>query len=169
MLGQAKTEERRKIYLNIKDGAIVRRTQQGEDRFSFVEGILERIYQRERTFRGNEVVLYWYVDLRDEGGDLYSLGFPYGSNTFKSIVLQLASEKGLQAIGERSAIRIEPYSRNGFDKVQVYGGGVKLDWVVSKLPPLEEATIGGRIVKDDTKRMELICSCVEKIGKQVTK
>lgn len=167
MLGEIKQKEQRnKIYLNIKEGAIVKRTAQGEERYSYVEGRLEGISQRERTFRGSEVVIYWYVDLRDEdSGDLYSLGFSFASNTFKSIILQLASDEGLEAVKNRSTLRIEPYSRNGYDKVQVWGDGVKLDWVVRELPPIEETEVAGRKVRDDSKRMELITSLVEKIGK----
>lgn len=164
MLGEMVSAERRKIYLNIKGGAIVRRTPDGEENsFSYVEGRLEAINQKERTFRG-EVVIYWYIDLRDdESGELYSLGSSYASNTFKSIILQLASERGLESVKSGSTIRIEPYSRGGYDKVQVYGGGVKLDWVTKQLPPVEETTIGGRRIKDDSKRMALISSLADNI------
>jgi hypothetical protein len=165
MLGQiTPKEERRKIYLNIKDGAIVRRTPEGEERYSYVSGVLDSITQKERTFRGNEVVLYWYLDLRDDEGELYSLGFPETSNTFKSIILQLASEEGLESVRKRSKIKIEPYSRNGYDKVQVYGiDFTRLSWVVKELPPIEEKIVGGRKYRDDSKRMELITSLTEKV------
>ena len=165
MLGEIVSADRRKkTYLNIKDGAIVKRTPEGkEERFSYVEGRLEAISQKERTFRG-ETVVYWYIDLRDtESGELYSLGSSYGSNTFKSIILQLASEEGLESVKNGSTIRIEPYNRNGYDKVQVWGEGVKLDWVTKQLPPIEETTIGGRRIKDDSKRMALITSLTERI------
>ena len=165
MLGERINTDRRKTYLNIKDGAVVKRTPDGEEeKFTYVDGRLEAISQKERTFRG-EVVVYWYLDLRDtESGELYSLGFPYGSNTFKSIILQLASEDGLESVKNGSTIRIEPYNRNGFDKVQVWGDGVKLDWVVKQLPPIEGITIGGRNVKDDSKRMALITSLTDRIA-----
>ena len=164
MLGERITADRRKTYLNIKEGAIVRRTPEGtEERYSYVEGRLEAISQKERTFRG-EVVVYWYIDLRDEdSGELYSLGFSYASNTFKSIILQLASKDGLESVKNGSTIRIEPYSKDGYDKVQVWGEGVKLDWVTRQLPPIEETTIGGRKVKDDTKRMALITSLAQEV------
>ena len=164
MLGERVSTERRKTYLNIKDGAIVGRSPDGEEeRFSYVEGRLEAISQKERTFRG-EVVVYWYIDLRDEeSGELYSLGSSYGSNTFKSIILQLASKDGLESVKNGSPIRIEPYTKNGYDKVQVWGEGVKLDWVTKQLPPIEETTIGGRRVKDDSKRMAYISSLAEQV------
>lgn len=170
MLGERITTDRRKTYLNIKDGAIVRRTPEGEEeRFTYVEGVLEAITQRERTFRG-EVVVYWYIDLRDEeSGELYSLGSSYGSNTFKSIILQLASEDGLESVKNGSTIRIEPYTKNGYDKVQVWGEGVKLNWVTKQLPPIEEATIGGRRIKDDTKRMALITYLTEQIKSSLSR
>lgn len=164
MLGERITADRRKTYLNIKEGAIVRRTPEGtEERYSYVEGRLEAISQKERTFRG-EVVVYWYIDLRDEdSGELYSLGFSYASNTFKSIILQLASKEGLECLKNGSIVRIEPYTKNGYDKVQVWGEGVKLDWVSKQLPPIEETTIGGRRIKDDSKRMAYISSLAEQV------
>ena len=164
MLGERITADRRKTYLNIKEGAIVRRTPEGtEERYSYVEGRLEAISQKERTFRG-EVVVYWYIDLRDEdSGELYSLGFPYASNTFKSIILQLASKEGLECLKNGSIVRIEPYTKNGYDKVQVWGEGVKLDWVSKQLPPIGETTIGGRRIKDDSKRMAYISSLAEQV------
>lgn len=168
MLGERVSTERRKTYLNIKDGAIVKRTPEGEEeRYSYVEGRLEGISRKERTFRG-EVVVYWYIDLRDEeSGELYSLGSFYSSNTFKSIILQLASKDGLESVKNGSTIRIEPYSKDGYDKVQVWGEGVKLDWVTRQLPPIEQATIGGRTIKDDTKRMAFICSLAQEVQRHL--
>ena len=165
MLGQ-RTEQaqgRRKTYLNIKNGAVVKRTATGEESYTYVEGRLEAISQKERSFR-NEVVVYWYIDLRDEeSGELYSIGFPYGSNTFKSVILALASPMGLTAVNNGSVVRIEPYTRNGYDKIVVWGEGVKLDWVTKTLPPVSERMIGGRKVKDDSERMTYICSLVSQI------
>ena len=165
MLGQRteQTQGRRKTYLNIKNGAVVKRTATGEESYTYVEGKLESISQKERSFR-NEVVVYWYIDLRDEeSGELYSIGFPYGSNTFKSVILALASPMGLTAVNNGSVVRIEPYTRNGYDKIVVWGEGVKLDWVVKTLPPVYERMIGGRKVKDDSERMNYICSLVSQI------
>lgn len=167
MLGEIKIQGNRKTYLNIKNGAVVKRTDTGEESYSYVEGRLEAITQKERTFR-NEKVIYWYIDLRDEQtGELYSIGSPYGSNTFKSIILALASKDGLDAVIEAKNIRIEPYFKNGYDKVAVWGDGVQLDWVTKTLPPITETTIGGRRIKDDSKRMELISSLVDKIVESI--
>jgi hypothetical protein len=162
MLGEIKpNKEKRKTYLNIKDGAIVCRTEQGEKRYAFVEGRLESITTKERTFR-NETVVYWYVDLRDtDTGDLYSLGFPYNSNIFKGVVLSLASD---EALTRNSVVRIEPYTKNGYDKVVVWSDGVKLDWVTQDLPPVESLSVGGRYIKDDSKRMQLIASFADLIA-----
>lgn len=162
MLGERVSQARKKTYLNIKNGAIVKRTPTGEESYSFVEGRLEAIYQKERTFR-NEVVIYWYIDLRDDNGELYSIGSPFASNTFKSIILALASPDGIDAVRNHSIIQIEPYSKNGYDKIVVCAEGVRLDWVTKELPPVTETTIGGRKIKDDSKRMELISSLVDRI------
>ena len=48
MLGQTD----KKIYLNITEGKVVRRTERGVLKYDYVEGELERIYPREREFRG---------------------------------------------------------------------------------------------------------------------
>nr|CDL65536.1 unnamed protein product [uncultured bacterium] len=159
---------KRKVYLNIKNGAIVKRNNGQEETFAYVEGKLSDLSQKDRTFRGEKVV-YWYIDLRDDEGELYSIGLPFGSNIFKSIVLALASDMGIEAIRNNSIIRIEPYSRNGYDKVTVWGEGVKLDWIVKTLPPVEEVTIGGRKVKDDTKRMEFICDLANKVKSNIVR
>ena len=157
MLGAYETqqEEKRKVYLNIKDGAVVKRTPTGEEKYSYVEGRLEAITTKERTFR-NEVVVYWYIDLRDtDTGELYSLGFPFSNNIYKSIILSLSSD---ETLNRDNVVRIEPYVKNGYDKVVVWLNGVKLDWVTKSLPPVEETIVAGRKVKDDTKRMEYISS-----------
>lgn len=167
MLGQYNNEpqeEKRKVYLNIKDGAVVRRTATGEEKYAYVEGRLEAITTKERNFRG-EVVVYWYIDLRDtESGELYSLGFTYSSNVYKSVILSLSSD---ETLSKENVVRIEPYVKNGYDKVVVWCNGVKLDWVTKSLPPVEETTIGGRRVKDDTKRMAYISSLTETLKSRI--
>lgn len=164
MLGQRQEENKRKVYLNIKDGSVVRRTSTGEEKYSYVEGRLEAITTKERNFRG-ETVLYWYIDLRDtESGELYSLGFPYSNNIYKSIILSLSSDGELS---RDNVVRIEPYVKNGYDKVVVWSNGVKLDWIVKTLPPIEEVTIGGRRIKDDSKRMNYITTLTENIVRRL--
>ena len=83
------------------------------------------------------------------------------------IGVKIASKEGLESLKNGSIVRIEPYTKNGYDKVRVWGEGVKLDWVTKQLPPIEEATIGGRRVKDDTKRMAYITSLYEKIREEI--
>lgn len=161
MLG--KIVEKRKTYLNIKDGAVIKKTQSGEEKYSFVDGILDSITLKERIFK-NDIAYYWYVDIRDvESGELYSLSFPFSSNIFKSLILSLASEDGLEAIRRASAIRIEPYSKNGYNKVMVWGDGMKLSWIAKKLPPIKIKKVGERIIRDDSKRMDFIISLTKRI------
>lgn len=165
MLGEYKQQQKQreqKTFLNIKGGAIVKRTNDGEQRYSFVEGSVEDIYTRQRTFR-NEEVTYWYIDLRDETGELYSLGFSFRSNVFKSVIMSLATATSLDKV------RIEPYTKNGYDKVVVYADGKKLDWIDRQLPPLEDVNVGGRLIKDDGRRMAFIADLVREIGKLFTK
>lgn len=166
MLGEIQQEQRlRKIYLNIKEGRLIRHNEDhSETPFQYVDGCVEQIFQKERTFRG-EKVLYWYIDMRDrESNELYSLAFPYSSNVFKSIVLALVSD---EALTKDTVVRIEPYKRNGYDKVTVWSDGVKLDWIVKVLPPIEVVTFGSKSVKDDSKRMQFINNAVMVIQKRI--
>lgn len=164
MLGQIQPTDN-KIYLNIKDGAVVRRTSSGEEKYGYVEGQIAGLYQKDRTFRG-ETSKYWYIDLRDpQSLETYSIGFSYSSNVFKSIVLSLASDDGLNAA---TMVRIEPYLKNGYDKVVVWSEGVKLDWIVKSLPPVKDLNVGGRVIKDDSERMAVICSYASQIVNRIT-
>lgn len=159
MLGEKITEATkggRKTYLNLTNGAVVKRTPEGEERYSYVAGRVISISQRERDFRG-EKVLYWYIDLKDvTSGEVYSLGFPYSSNTFKSVILQLSSRKGLASVASGGTIKIEPYPSGKYTNVQLYTDDGKLEWAVKELPAVEVKDAGGIKVKDDTKRMALI-------------
>lgn len=162
MIGTSERQRGRLYFLNVKDGKIRRKNGLVVDEFDFVEGYLERIFQKERDFNG-ETLLYWYINIRDEKGDLYSLGLPYSSGVFKSIVLSLASCETLGL----SPVRIETYLKDGHTKVIVSVGGKRLDWITKELPPVTEQRIGGRVVKDDSARMEYICSLVEAIKAKI--
>jgi hypothetical protein len=157
-LGQQEQRARR-YYLTISDGQIVHSENGKKEYYSYVEGTLEKIYKLERTFNG-ETVLYWYIDIRDEKGELYSISLPYKSGTFKSIVLALASEQAIAL----STIKIEPYKKGEFTKVVVSSNGQRLDWIVKELPAVEEVFIAGERIKDDTKRMAYIYTLVEQIN-----
>ncbi|MCD8293676.1 MAG: hypothetical protein LUE27_00305 [Clostridia bacterium] len=167
MLGSPKEKEGSYTFLNIKDGAIVKRTPQGEERYTFVEGELTGITKRERTFHG-EVVLYWYLVLHDKTSpETYLLGFPYGSNVFKSLILQVASPEGMSSVKLGIPIKIKPYTKDGFDKVQVITNGKKLSWVTTELPPVRSMQIGEKVVRDDTERMRLICGYCKTIAESI--
>jgi hypothetical protein len=155
MLGQRE----KKTYLNISGGKIVRRTDSGKtETFDFVEGELERIYQRDREFRG-EKVPYWYLELRDsQSGEIYSLGINSSSGVWRSLILSLGSCSNFLL-----PIRISPYKKGEYDRVSVYSGGERLDWV-SDLPPVEEIVVGGRRIKSVEKREEFISGIVQRIN-----
>ena len=161
-MGLGNIERTRKYYLSIADGKVLHREDGKEESFSYVEGTLEAIYKRERTFKG-ETVLYWYVDLRGEKGELYSISLPYKSGTFKSIVLALASDSAVAL----STVKIEPYKKGDYTKVVVSSNGRRLDWVTKELPAVEDILIAGQRVKDDTKRMAYIESLVDTINKRI--
>lgn len=163
-LGNIAQEKTRKSYLSINGGkVIIDRGNGKKESFSFVEGVIEGIYQKERNFNG-ENVNRWYLDLRD-GTEIYSICFPYNSGVFKSIILALASD---EALDSSTPIRLEPYERNNYTKIKVYSDGVKLDWITKELPPVEEVMVGGRKIKDESKRMELICNLCNTINGRIT-
>ncbi len=60
-------------------------------------------------------------------------------------------------------IRISPYHKGEFDRVSVYSGGERLDWVEG-LPPVEEINLGGKVIKSVEKREEFFSQLVNKIN-----
>ena len=156
---------KRKTYLSINHGKVIKGSGASKEEYSYIEGYIEAIYTKRSTF-GNEVVVRWFIDIRD-GGELYSLCLPYTSGVFKSIILALASD---EALTSSTPVRIEPYEgKNGYTKVVVYSDGVKLDWVVKQLPPQKSVTIGGKQVKDDSEQMNLIGAYVTNVVGRIAK
>jgi len=162
-LGQLEQDTKRKIYLSISKGKVVHYLPDGGvEFFKNVEGTLQGVYTKERSFNGQKVP-FWYIDIKD-GEDMYSLSLPYVSGTFKSIILALASDTELT---KDKTVVIEPYEKNQYTKVCVYSEGVKLDWVTKELPPLKEVVVGGKTYIDDTERMAFIASIAEKVGERL--
>ena len=162
-LGQLEQDTKRKIYLSISKGKVVHYLPDGGvEFFKNVEGTLQAVYTKERSFNGQKVP-FWYIDIKD-GEDMYSLSLPYVSGTFKSIILALASDTELT---KDKPVVIEPYEKNQYTKVCVYSDGVKLDWVTKELPPLKEVVVGGKTYIDDTERMAFIASIAEKVGERL--
>ena len=159
-LGNINAQQSNTKWLSIHHGKVELSYNGQKQLFGYVEGKLLSIFKKERNYNG-EAVLKWFVNLRDDEGDLYSISFPYQSGTFKSIVLALASATDLTA---STTIKIEPYQKGNYTNVVVYADGAKLDWVVRQLPPVDYVTINGQRVKDEGKRMELITSYVATIN-----
>lgn len=153
-----------KKYLNIKDGRITHKDRSGEVKFyDYLEGYLKGITTRDRDFRG-ETVKYWYLDFMDEdSGELYSLSLSYHSGVVKSILNSLASAERL------GLIRITPYQSGDFTKVVVTNNGETLSWKYAKLPPREEVVVGGRTVKDESKRMRFFETIAREVLNTVTR
>jgi hypothetical protein len=146
-----------KTYINIKEGKIFL----GSTPYDFIEGTLKGIELRDREFKG-EAVKYWYIDIKSSGGDLFSLALHYNSGVAKSLFLSLASAPDFL-----KELRIEPYLSGEFTKINTYLGGERLLWKVNKLPDIEEVTVGSKIVKDDSKRMEFIEGLVSDINSKL--
>ena len=157
MLGQ----KDKRIYLNSAEGKIVKRTDQRVEVYDYLEGDLERIYPKEREFRG-EKVPYWYLDMRDsQSGDLYSLGIRASSGVWRSLILSLGSVETFLL-----PIKINPYRKGDYDRVSVYSGEKRLDWV-SDLPPIEEIEVQGQRVKSTAKRDQYISSLVDQVNSRL--
>lgn len=154
MLGQTQS----RIFLNIAEGKIVKRVDQRVEVYDYLEGDLERIYPKERVFRG-ETVPYWYLDMRDpQSGDLYSLGIRATSGVWRSLILSLGSIDNFLL-----PIRINPYRKGDYDRVSVYSDGKRVDWV-SDLPPVEEIEVQGQRVKSTAKRDQFISRLVDQVN-----
>lgn len=160
MLGNSITDRK---YLSIRNGRVVYKNGDNEELYTFVEGYLNGIAKRERTFNG-ETVPVWYLNLRNEDGGEYCIAFPYNAGSFKSIVLCLAS---LEHLSTSTVVRIDAYEKDGFTKVVTRANGEKLNWVTSELPPTREVVVSGQIVKDSTERMRYIEGLVEGISKKL--
>lgn len=159
-LGQAK---KRKVFLNLNGGMVEHTINGKKEQFSYVEGRLISIYDYERAFNGQKMK-YWYIDMEDDDGTIYSIGFNYSSGLFKTIILSLASDESLNP---NSIIRVQPYMKDKYTKAVVWSDGVKLDWVIKEMPPLKEIKVGNKTIKDDTDRMKLIAVYVSKINMRV--
>lgn len=158
MLGQ----EAKRIYLNIAEGKIVKRTERGTEKYDYVSGDLERIYPREREFRG-ERVPYWYIDIRDtKTGDLYTLGINASSGVWRGIIFCLGSPE----LNPLLPVKISPYMSGDYSRVSVYSGETKLDWV-SGIPPVEEVEVDGRRIKSVQRREEFISGLVESLNERL--
>lgn len=162
-LGTIDTDTRRKVFLSISHGKVVHYlTGGGQEFFKNIEGKLQDITIKERSFNGKNTP-FWYLDIKD-GRETYSLSLPYASGTFKSIILSLASYSSLN---KDTRVLIEPYERNGYTKVVVYAEGEKLDWVVKELPPLKQVTVGSNTYTDDTERMNFIRNTASQVRERI--
>ena len=164
-LGTIDKDTGKRIFLSISHGKVVHYLQGGGvESFKNIEGKLQDITIKERTFNGKRTP-FWYLDIKD-GRELYSLSLPYVSGTFKSIILSLAS---YESLNKETNILIEPYEKGNYTKVVVYADGIKLDWVVKELPPLKEIVVGGNTYSDDTERMSFIKELASKVKERVGK
>ena len=163
-LGRIEQDQNRRIYLSFYNGKVERSENGTKEYFSFVEGYLHSIYSKIRNY-GGEDVLKWFIELKDESGDLYTISFPYSSGTFKSIILSLASETKLT---DKTILRIEPYKKDNFTNVTVWADGIKLDWISKDLPPVTTVKLGEKEIRDDTKRMEYIRLLTETINGRIS-
>jgi hypothetical protein len=143
-----------KIYLNIKEGKVFNK----DNPYEYVEGYLKGIEIKDRSFRG-ETIKYWYINLESQSGELYSLALSYNSGIAKSLFNSLAS-----ATDFSKEVKIKPYLSGEFTKLVTYLGGEKLNWKYPELPPIEEVRVGDKIIKDDSKRMNLIVNLVTEIN-----
>lgn len=149
-----------RIRLLLRNGNVERYRRNGRKTcYGYVEGTIEDIYIRIRNYNG-ERAKNWFMDMRGENGKLYSIRFPYGSGTFRSIILSLASDDTLTA---STTVRIETYPKGFYTNVKVWIDSVKLDWVICELPPVRTINVDGQEVKDDSERTALVVGYVNQI------
>ncbi len=162
-------ETRRKrvpAYLNIREGCIIKKdieegTVESYDAFT---GIFGRIEKRRRVIHGQSID-FWYITVSDpEAGEAYELSMPYSSGIAKSIILCLASPEGLAAVGAEQPIRLATYLKDGYTHASMSTAGAPLKWAYDTMPPLETIKVGGRLVKDDSKRMAFIEDLVGRVN-----
>lgn len=154
---------KKKIYLSLKEGRIALKKRSGEVAlYDYIEGSLVDIKKIDREFKG-EIVPYWYIDLQDNRGDIYSLAIHYNSGVAKSIINSLGS------VEELGLIRIETYLKDEFTKAIVYNNGERLNWKFTELPPVEMVKVGDKTVKDESKRMELFNNLASEISGRVSR
>lgn len=163
-MGLGKIQNKKK-WLTIHHGSVELSENGVKEHYSYIEGQLLCINEVIRNY-GKEDVTKWVIDMQDENNDLYSISFPYNSGIFKSIVLSLASDIFLKP---STIIRIEPYEKGNFTNVVVWSDGVKLDWIIKELPPVEEVAFNGKVYKDESKRMECIIRFVNSINTRIVK
>lgn len=157
-------QRQKRTYLNIKDGQVVRKTDEGEQYYSSVTGVVEGIELVMREWKGVEVPC-WYLNMKD-GAECYSIGFGYESSVFKGIVLSISSDEGLKGIEEGRSFEIRPYFLNGYNKACVYMDGRKLSWC-STMPQVKEVHVGEQTIKDTSERMKYIKERVNAIREAV--
>lgn len=154
---------KQKIYLSLKDGKIALKKRSGEaSLYDYIEGYLVGINKVDREFKG-EIVPYWYIELQDNKGEIYSLAIHYNSGVAKSIINSLGSVETL------GIVKIETYKKDEFTKAVVYNNGERLNWKFTELPPVETVKVGDKTVKDETKRMELFNNLASEISGRVSR
>lgn len=157
--------EVKRNYLSLQNGKVEATINGVKEQFDEVEGNLHSITRVERTFSG-KTAQRWYVEMTDKGGENYTLSFSLGSGTFRNLILYLASAANLTA---DTTIRIRPYLKGQYTNVAVTADGEKLAWAVTKIPPVETINVGGKEVKDDSKRIALISILVEQVNGRLQK
>lgn len=137
MLGKTKETRREAIFLNIRDGAIVKKDGLLEDRFDFVEGTLEGIWRKDITLRDGSTKNFVYFSLQGYGKspERYVLSFGEWSPILFSLLMNLAGDNDLTGL---STIRIEAYELAGKTKINVYDNGTRLSWIKLQVPQGDE-------------------------------
>lgn len=149
-------------YVNIKDGKLVHREGGKEALYDYLEGELLDITTPTRTYNGEEVRV-WYFKFKGKDSEDYILSIGYPSGVAKTILNALASTN------DYKDIKILPYERDGYTKVVTFSNSEKLSWKYEKIPPIEYVEIGGKKIKDDSKRMVLFDNISKEILQKLQK
>lgn len=152
--------QKRRLFLNFKDGALVHKEKDGTVHlYDYAEGYLRSITTPTRTY-GPETVKVWNFELEDpETGDIYVLSTSYPSGIAKSLLLSLASPERL------GLVRVSTYLKNDYPRVNVSSDGERLEWKykAEDFPPIEVMTVGGKEVRLDDERMKFFERVAEEV------
>jgi hypothetical protein len=151
-------------YVSIKDGRLITKSAGGEDQsHDYLEGRLIDLKRKEKEFGGEKVTQY-HFEFKDDEGELYILSTGERGGVARSLINSLASMQGREGV-----LRVVAYAKDGYSKVRLYQNGEPLDWKCKKIPAVEEKTLGGQKIKDETKRIEFFRNMAEEIALKVSR
>lgn len=165
-----------KIYLQVADGKIIRRTTEDnpnaksrtnkdgkivwEEKYSFICGILKGINIKEKQIIGATDIKNWVLDIEDEGNQ-YQLEVMYDSRYAVTLMNALCNP----VVDFSKPINISPWMKeiDGKKKTAIYlhQGQENVDWYFTKenprgMPEWKQVQVKGKVVWDNYESMQFL-------------